>query len=93
MCDDRATKRYGVHGKLLVKRLRVQIEFVTIEEQLPFEYYLFIETKSEEMSINCENIDSFVLDEKSGRLTLVYFMPKVDILGRRIGEEMEAKKD
>lgn len=66
---------------------------MTIEEQLPYEYYLFIDNKSQECSINCENIDSFSLDEKSGRLTLVYFMPRLDILGRRIGEEMEAKKD
>lgn len=39
---------------------------------IPYEYYFFVDSKSEELSINCENIDSFSEDPKTGRLNLVY---------------------
>ena len=59
---------------------------------IPFEYYLFVDSKSEELSINCENIDSFTKDEKTGRLVIVYFVAQTDFLGRRL-ETMERRVD
>jgi len=57
---------------------------------IPFEYYLFVDSRSEELSINCENIESFTLEEKTGRLIIVYFVAQTDFLGRRL-ETMERK--
>lgn len=68
----------------------LQIEFVCIEDKLPYEYYLFVDTKSEETSINCENIDSFVRDEKTQRLTIVYWVAKKDFFGKP-QKELEQK--
>jgi hypothetical protein len=65
---------------------------VVIEKQIPFEYYLFMENKKQEISINCENIESFVRDEKSGKITLIYTITKTDWLGRQT-EEMIRKID
>ena len=70
----------------------LQIEFVVIEEQIPFEYFLFIDKRSEEVSINCENVESFSRDPKTGRLSLAYTLPKTDWLGRQT-EEMTRKVD
>ena len=70
----------------------MQIEFVVIEESIPFEYYLFIDKHKEEVSINCENIESLSKDDKTGRLNLIYTMAKNDWLGRRT-EEMVRKVD
>ena len=44
------------------------------------------------MSINCENIESFTRDPKTGRLSLSYTLPKTDWLGR-MTEEMVRKVD
>ena len=65
---------------------------MVIEQSLPFEYYLFIDNKKQELSINCENIDSFTIDDKTKRITLEYNVPETDLLGRRKGT-MEKKID
>ena len=60
-----------------------------LEESIPFEYYLFIDSRKEEVSINCENIESFTLDAKSGHLRLVYSIAKMDWLGRQTDEMVQ----
>lgn len=35
--------------------------YLTITDQTPHQYFLLIDSKSSEISINCENIESFVM--------------------------------
>ena len=51
-----------------------------------------MDSRSEELSINCENVDSFTVDPKTGRLLLTYYVPHKDLLGRK-HEAMERKTD
>lgn len=55
------------------------MNFLEMTDKQPAQYYLLIDSKSQEVSINCENIESFTA---AGTLMkLVYGVPQTDIFG------------
>lgn len=75
-----------------IKDTACTIEFVVIEDKMPFEYYLFVDSKSQEVSINCENIESFTADSK-GKLSLAYWVQATDWTGAKVEGQMSRKVD
>ncbi len=57
------------------------MNYLTVMDKLPHQYYLIIETKAQEIQINCMNIENFSIQE-DGRITLIYFIPLTDWQGR-----------
>lgn len=48
--------------------------YLHITEKNPHQYFLLIDSKSSEISINCENIENFSENDE-GRLILIYMVP------------------
>ena len=69
----------------------LQIEFVAGDDD---DFYMVIDGRHETITINFNNIDQFIENDDTGRLTLVYHMPcEASTFKRKVEGGMEKRKD
>ena len=61
-----------------------------VTDKTPHQFFLLIDSKATEISVNCENIESLVM-VSDNRFTINYFVPLTDLLGRVKGDQLERK--
>ena len=65
------------------------MSYLTVTDKNPHQYFLLIDSRQQEISINCENIENFS-EGDDGKLNLTYMVPQTDFFGR-VKTEMERR--
>ena len=84
-------KKFGAVKIGAFSKTACTMGYLTIADQTPHQYFLLIDSKSSEISINCENIESFVMKDDFVGLQIIYFLPQKDWLGNQ--KAMERRVD
>lgn len=61
------------------------MHYLTVHTETPTQYFLVIENRNQEISINCTNVENFTTNQ-DGTLTLIYHIPMKDVFGRTKNE-------
>ena len=72
-------RRFGCVRLTTFTKTSCAMNFLELTDKVPAQYFLLIDSKSQEVSINCENIESFTA--QGTLMRLVYGVPQTDIFG------------
>jgi len=64
-------KKYAAVKIGTIRHTPVSLEFIEPEEQ---KYFLVVDSRSQEVTINVENIDSFRQIDESNRIQVIYYI-------------------